>query len=417
MARPSSLDVYLNDDLVGSIHDTSPLSFAYSPAWLNRRPLMAIAAIAPVREPQASELVQAFFENLLPEGDLRAYITQQKKASTLFALLAETAGDTAGGFVILPAGKKPEPPAYRPSTWVLLGDALRKRSVSAIDMHEQGTRISLAGAQDKTSVAIFANGIPMLPKGTSPSTHILKPDIRRFAKVWDSAANEAIIMRTAAHCGLPTAEVFYEPHTRACLVKRFDRFIRENGSLGRLVQYDFCQLSGTVSDRKYEKEGGPGIADCARLLRTYSGQAATDLRNLVSWIFFNLYTGNNDSHAKNLSMYYTPEAGVRLTPFYDLMCTRLYPGLSREFAFAIGGEAMPGQIRQAHVVAMARELDMQAAFVLRMARDMADRLPAALARAIEEIQPSLAPGAATLATRLQHRVLSMTRQLATRIKG
>jgi serine/threonine-protein kinase HipA len=116
-------------------------------------------------------------------------------------------------------------------------------------------------------------------------------------------------------------------------------------------------------------------------------------------------------------MYYTPEAGVRLTPFYDLMCTRLYPGLSREFAFAIGGEAMPGQIRQAHVVAMARELDMQAAFVLRMARDMADRLPAALARAIEEIQPSLAPGAATLATRLQHRVLSMTRQLATRIKG
>jgi serine/threonine-protein kinase HipA len=255
MARPSSLDVYLNDDLVGSIHHTSPLSFAYAPAWLNRRPLMAIAAIAPVHEPQASALVQAFFENLLPEGDLRAYR-------------------------------------------VLLGDALRKRSVSAIDMHEQGTRISLAGTQDKTSVAVFANGIPMLPKGTSPSTHILKPDIRRFAKVWDSAANEAIIMRTAAHCGLPTAEVFYEPHTRACLVKRFDRFIRENGSLGRLVQYDFCQLSGTVSDRKYEKEGGPGIADCARLLRTCSGQSATDLRNLVSWIFFNLYTGNNDSHAR-----------------------------------------------------------------------------------------------------------------------
>lgn len=98
------------------------------------------------------------------------------------------------------------------------------------------------------------------------------------------------------------------------------------------MQYDLCQWAGTVSDRKYEKEGGPGLAACAELIRRYSVQPAVDLRHLVRWVFFNLYVGNHDSHAKNLSVYSVPGLGVTLTPFYDLMCTRLYPGLSAEFA-------------------------------------------------------------------------------------
>ena len=73
----------------------------------------------------------------------------------------------------------------------------------------------------------------------------------------------------------------------------------------------------------------------AELIRRYSTQPAVDLRHLVRWVFFNLYVGNTDSHAKNLSIYSVPGQGVKLTPFYDLMCTRLYPGLSPEFAFAI----------------------------------------------------------------------------------
>lgn len=82
--------------------------------------------------------------------------------------------------------------------------ALRKKSASAIDLQGGDARISLAGAQDKTSIAIFEDGLPRLPKGTSPSTHILKPNIKRLAKVWHSAANETIVMRAAANCGLPT---------------------------------------------------------------------------------------------------------------------------------------------------------------------------------------------------------------------
>ena len=415
MPRPLSLDVFFNDELAGTVHDTSPLSFDYSKGWLGRAQPMSLAAIALSEDTQSATTVEAFFENLLPEGELRSYIAEQKKASTLFSLLLETAGDTAGSFVLLPSGMRPEPPAYRQTSWAELGTLLTQRSIAALDLHSKGARISLAGAQDKASVAIFGNGEPMLPQGTSPSTHVLKPDIKRLAKVWESAANEAIVMAAAARCGLPTAEVFYEPRTRSCVVRRFDRFEREDGHLGRLIQYDLCQLSSTASEKKYEKEGGPGLAQCAALIRKFSSQPALDLRNFLGWIFFNLYTGNNDSHAKNLSIYYTPQAGVRLTPFYDLMCTRLYPGLSQEFAFSIGGEVMPDQVGRAHVIAMARQLGMQPQFVLRTARSIAQRLPQALASAVGDLSPSFTPGAKVLGERLAHKILSTTKQTSARI--
>lgn len=414
MTQPSQLDVFHGEQLVGHVYDTAPLSFAYSTYWLQRPEPMAVAAIPLAPGRQDHEAVQAFFENLLPEGELRTYIAEQNKASTLFSLL-KLAGDTASGFVILPAGQTPQAPSYEGTTWAKLGATLKEKSAAAIDIKGKGARISLAGAQDKASIAIFADGIPMLPKGTSPSTHILKPDIRRLAKVWESAANEALIMRTAALCGLPTADVFYQPDTHACIVKRFDRIALADSSLGRLIQYDMCQLSATQSEKKYEKEGGPGIAECAMLIRKYSSQPAVDLRNFVNWIFFNLYVGNNDSHAKNLSIYRLPDKRVILTPFYDLMCTRIYPGLSQEFAFAVGGEVMPGNITRQHIEEMARQLGMRPAFVFKSAKDLADKLPAAIDQAIDVLQPDMTPNAQTFIARLQKFVISTMKKTVVRI--
>lgn len=414
-ARVAALDVFFDDEHVGSVYDSVPLSFQYSDEWLGRPEPAQIAAIAPVAGPISTDAVTAFFENLLPEGELRSFIATSKKASTLFSLLREVAGDTAGGLVILPAGLRPETPSYQPTSWKELATRLRKNSTVTIDIKDRQARISLPGAQDKAAIAVFEDGTPQLPRGTSPSTHILKPDIKRLSKIWHSAANEAIVMMTSAHCGLPTAEVFYEPHTQSCLVKRFDRMLRPDGTLGRIMQYDLCQLSGIVSEKKYEKEGGPGAAQCAQLIRKYSSAPAVDLKHFLSWLFFNLYTGNNDSHAKNLSLYRAPGQGVRLTPFYDLMCTRIYPGLSQEFALAIGGEVMPGAITQAHVRQMAREMGIGPAYALGIAEDMAKRIPGAITAAIASVQDELSPGAKTLAMRLEKFVLNTTRQTVKRI--
>jgi serine/threonine-protein kinase HipA len=417
MARPEFLDVYYGTELVGSIHDASPVQFEYAPSWLARSDAFSVAALALGPGRNGSAEVEVFFENLLPEGELRRYLAEQRKASTLFSLLLEVAGDTAGAFVLVPGGQVPQEPAYEPTSWEAIAAILNKKSASAIDLLGGDARISLAGAQDKTSVAIFDDGQPRLPRGTSPSTHIVKPNIKRLTKVWHSAANEAIVMTAAANCGLPTAEVFYEPHTQSCVVRRFDRLARADGTLARLVQYDLCQLSGVISDRKYEKEGGPGLASCAELIRRYSTQPAVDLRHFVGWIFFNLYAGNNDSHAKNLSIYNVPGSGVTLTPFYDLLCTRLYPGLSQEFAFAIGGEYKPGAMTHEHLVRLAQQLNMRPQFLAQQAAEMAQKMPDALERAVKTHKPALPHSAKIMAERLQMFVLATTKKVVARLAG
>lgn len=416
--RADALDVFYGPELLGTLRDTSPLTFEYVAAWLNRPdgafPLSTIALQAGL---VASPAVQAFFENLLPEGDLRVYLAEQRKASTLFSLLLEVAGDTAGAFVMLPHGETPKPPAYEATTWTALAAVVRNTSAAAIQLQGENTRISLAGAQDKASIALFDGDAttPFLPQGSAPSTHILKPDIRRLAKIRESAANEAIIMRTAAHCGLATAKVFYEPLTHACVVERFDRFKRGDGTLGRLIQYDFCQIAGIASEKKYEKEGGPGVAQCARIIRQYSSSAALDLRAFVQWIFLNLFVGNNDSHAKNLSIYQRPGEGTRLTPFYDLMCTRIYPGLSKEFAFRIGGEVLPGDVGKAQVDGLAAQIGMGAKYLQSVALSLAAKIPDAIDKATHEIHPQLAKGGQAFAEKLAVEVKSQTRRAAARI--
>jgi serine/threonine-protein kinase HipA len=228
------------------------------------------------------------------------------------------------------------------------------------------------------------DGSPAMPEGTAPSSHILKPDIRGVDGVWASALNETLVMQLAAKLGLGVADATYQPHTRACLIQRYDRVPDGQGSLLRLHQLDLCQLAGKPSDVKYESDGDPSLADCRRLLKD-AGISAADLKRFLQWVLFNLCVGNNDSHAKNLSVLQTSEGRYRLAPFYDLMCTAMYPGLASKFAFAIGGEMKPGSIGRERIQAMAQDLGFNERYVMTVARS----LMAALPQALDQVQASL----------------------------
>ncbi len=132
MARVSQLDVFFGDEHVGSIHDSSPLSFEYAPGWLAQEAAFPIAGVTLAPGLHEQPAVQAYFENLLPEGELRSDLGEQKKASTLFSLLLEVAGDTAGAFVILPARARRTRRPSRCSTMAFPGcpRALRPRPTS-----------------------------------------------------------------------------------------------------------------------------------------------------------------------------------------------------------------------------------------------------------------------------------------------
>ncbi len=417
--QPASLDVWFGNAVVGRVFDATPLAFEYAANWLLPKPAPLQIASIPLRAGvQTDPSVTAFFENLLPEGDLRSALFAASKTSSVYGLLRTTAGDTVGGFVLLHAGSRPAAHHYLTTTWAALATgapaASNAQPATLANTAIQGVRISLAGAQRKFSVALFSDGVPRMPQGTSPSTHIVKPDITRIDGVWASAVNETIIMRTAALCGLGVAPVFYEPHTRACVVERFDRYVHANAATNsavqRIMQYDLCQLSSRPSSKKYEAEGGPNLKECVDLVRKYSSVPALDIKRLLTWVFFNLYTGNNDSHAKNLSLYSPPGQGVRLTPFYDLMCTRIYPGLSPSFAFDIGGTTLPGEVTGRHIAQMADQIGIGSRFAMRVAQELAATLPTALAQALQSTRTGLAPRDVAMTLRLVTFVERMVRQ-------
>ena len=164
---------------------------------------------------------------------------------------------------------------------------------------------------------------------------------------------------------------------------------------------------------KYEHDGGPSFKECYGLLER-SVQPAVDRLQLLRWLFFNLCAGNNDSHAKNLSMIMTP-AGLRLAPFYDLMCTRVYAGLSNHFAFNIGGESEPGKITHAHIVALAGELGVAPRYMQTVAIDVLRKVVAAIPAAAAEVLPVLVPAERVMAERLVQKVTSMDNRMLRRL--
>jgi serine/threonine-protein kinase HipA len=420
---PDALWVYSPDGLVGTLHNSDPLSFSYSETWLATPGAKPIVPALPLTPDQvATPAVAAFFENLLPEGDQRKVISIREKVSTVFGLLSRVGGESAGAFVLVPQGEILQPPVYQHLTWDqvdLLVHADVAQSAEREEIEREAAalpapRMSISGAQFKLLLYVDEKGNPARPMGNAPSTHILKPDIQRSdIKVFASSVNETIIMLAADKCGLQTAKVAYQPNTRACLVERYDRERQPDGSLKRIWQADFCQMLEKPSDVKYEAEGGPTFKDCYDLLEV-SALPAVDRLQLLRWLFFNLCAGNDDSHAKNLSIIATPK-GLRLAPFYDLMCTRVYPGLAAKFAFEIAGETEPGKITEAHIHDLAHTLGVAPKYMASLARDMARRVPAATSAAAEQLLPALGPQETVMAERLVQRISSISARLDKRI--
>jgi serine/threonine-protein kinase HipA len=407
MASDDTLAVYHGDKHVGRLYDAQPLRFEYSSGWMEHPDAVSLSPALPLtQEVHLGSDVLAYFENLLPEGDLRHHLALRHHTTTVFGLLKAIGGDTASGFTLLPPGESPAPPHYRPISWKALAKHLQHRGRGPL-LSRQGeeARISLAGAQDKLLLMVQPDGTPAIPDGSAPSSHILKPDIQGLRGVWATAINETFCMRLAAELGLDVAEAGYQPDTRACLVRRYDRVPDKQGGLRRLHQLDFCQLAGTPSLIKYESDGGPGLVRCRELLQQV-GTPAKDLQRLIAWLFFNLLIGNNDGHAKNLALLYTDE-GPRLAPFYDLMSTTLYSGLARRFAFRINGEDRPGRIERSHLEAVARSMRFQPRYFLRQGLELAERMPAAIDSTLATLGTEPHQGSEqTLLERLQQRLLS-----------
>jgi serine/threonine-protein kinase HipA len=322
----------------------------------------------------------SFFENLLPEGDVLEFISKaaQISSTNVFGLLERFGGDTAGAFSLLPEGMLPsDKPHYLPVTAQDIKQWFDKSRGIPLDIIGEQARMSLSGAQDKMTIFIDSKGTMSLPLGAAPSSHIIKPSINHRHDLAHTAINEAMIMMIAKEVGLDVAEVRYAPELSAVVVTRYDRIIDGKNQLRRLHQNDICQLLSIPSGKKYESEGGPPLQLCFKAVLERSARPAVDKKRLIEWVVFNVLVGNMDGHAKNLSLM-THGGRTRLTPFYDMLCTAVYPSLNQKFAFKIGGENRPKWMMLRHWERFASETDTKPQLVKNVMADIIMRVESAL---------------------------------------
>lgn len=396
-----NLDVYLGDERAGSLSELagSPvaLEFRYEPAWLRSPHRVALSLSMPLRdEPYPHDVAAPYFANILPEGDPRDAIGRRLgiAPNDIYGMLEALGRDCAGALVILPHGSVPPvvPPAGEPPFLVMplgqvgrLIDGLPQRPLG-VDPDDGGARLSLAGVQDKLVLSRVGAGW-ILPNEQTPSTHIIKPANPRLA---GSVENEALCLDLAARSGLETARATIETIDghRCLVVTRYDRSTID-GVTRRIHQEDFCQALSRWPNQKYENRGGPGLADCFRILEGASEPAVDRLR-LLDAVIFNVLIGNVDAHAKNFSILHRPGGGVRLAPLYDLMCGNPYENVTQNLAMAIGASRRGEHLYVNNWDAFAREAELGAANLRRRVRTTVERALDVLAQS-EEVIRAMAP--------------------------
>jgi len=380
------LDVYLKNHLVGRLwlDEKRRFVFQYDADWIRKRDAVPLSLSLPLKKDlYAEELSRPFFANLLPEGEIKQVIARhlQISASNDFAMLNSIGGECAGAVSILPAGFVPDvKPGYQRLNNEDLVRIITELPKRPLMVGIEGMRLSLAGAQNKLPVYMEDEDI-FIASGNAPSTHILKPPIRDLE---DTVENEAFCMMLAQKIKLPVPQVVIRRDpVKFYIVERYDRERDKQNHVQRIHQEDFCQALGFLPDQKYESEGGPSLADCFRLLQENSISPAADRLNLLRWIIFNFLIGNADAHAKNLAIIFTSH-GPRLAPFYDLICTQVYPDLTQRLAMKIGGENRPTWIQQKHWEKLADSIGVKLSLVLNTLNTMqSEILPAAKALASE----------------------------------
>lgn len=329
------LKVALNGILVGELIKlkSGGMTFQYALDWLNTSGARPISLSLPLQHnTYQGAVVYNFFDNLLPDQErVRERIQARFHTSTKqpFDLLAQIGMDCAGALQLYSSNSS------LPSVKQINASTLTEHEIATIlkgyqydnplgMTGEDDFRISLAGAQEKTGLLFYENQWHK-PVGSTPTSHIFKLPIGKLLHanidLSESCENEWLCLRIAHAYGLPvpSATIMEFENTKALVVERFDRrWSSDHSWLIRLPQEDICQAMGIPPGRKYEADGGPGIAEIMKFLLG-SRQQLVDREcffraQILFWML-----GAIDGHAKNFSIFLEPGGLYRLAPLYDIL--------------------------------------------------------------------------------------------------
>lgn len=329
------LNVALNGVVVGELYKlkSGGVTFQYHSEWLDTPGARPISLSMPLQHKlYQGNVVYNFFDNLLPDNEIvREQIQAKFQTSTKqpFDLLAQVGIDCVGALQLYPAGKALLP--VKQITAKMLTD---DEIVDILKGYQYGNplgmtieddfRISLAGVQEKTGLLWYQHQWHK-PLGSTPTSHIFKLPMGKLSHVnmdlSESCENEWLCLRIAQAYGLPVpmAKIIHFKGVKALVVKRFDRrWSNDHSWLMRLPQEDMCQAMGVAAGRKYEADGGPGIADIMKLLLGSRQQVADREQFFKSQVLFWMLAAI-DGHAKNFSLFLEADGLFHLTPLYDIL--------------------------------------------------------------------------------------------------
>ncbi len=398
-----------------TVSEAGTFSFAYTEAWRATEGAFPLSVTLPLGpEVYSSEAISPWLANLLPEEEQLSILTRAlglDRADTL-AVLNEIGGDTAGA---LSFGIPSDRTAWRYTPLTEFygtndpGSALNRHFDDLQErpflVGEEGVRLSLAGGQKKTALAVLnADGEPVLrlpedgdvlaiPRHGAPSTVILKPDNPVLPGIVE---NEAYCLSLAQATGIEAAEVTVLPagNRKAICVLRYDRRLSRSGALQRVHQEDFAQANGVPPGRKYERGTlkGPGLA---ALLNTGRYLPPTDALASLDELIFNILVANTDAHAKNYSLLLPVGDGPRLAPLYDVSTVLPWPRVVQYLAQNIEGrKRRPADIDARHWNSIAETIGYRPADVRKRVQELVDGLVAKRVAATEAVQalPGCTPG-------------------------
>ncbi|WP_437304295.1 type II toxin-antitoxin system HipA family toxin [Sorangium sp. So ce388] len=310
------------------------------------------------------EALPDFFANLLPQGQLRKYLSGRLglRERQDFYLLGALGRDLPGAVRV---------------------DFASPNEISRRAEHERRRQklrppvddwhyFSLAGFQIKFSMS-DVEGRLTLPSRTATGRYIVKlPDVvRPNVNHQDLPESEWSMLEWARRSGLDVPAARLEPltnvqlaydelpalnGTQALVVTRFDR----DGER-RIHQEDFAQVFGVDPDDKYaersavRRQRAHHFESVAALLHAVDPGCS---REFIRRLVFMILSGNEDAHLKNWALLYDDEGvRARLSPAYDLLCTIAYQGnASPRLALRIAGENDARQVTGQSFAGIAEKL-------------------------------------------------------------
>lgn len=388
--------------------------FTYDDSYLDRQDAKPLYPVLPLRAGVfGTQQTRAAFSSLGPEGlvghDIRTALRAGRDAIT--PVLAKLDHETVGALTFTQEGEEPD---HTHNTSADIGPSFLEQFAANPEQLALETllesRLSLNGAVAKIGVTAREDGW-RLPLGLAPSTHILKVGSPVFP---GQMLNEALCMRCALTCGFDdaaqTSLILIDGQSPILVSKRFDRTIIDDRPAGlpktmRLHQADFCQLLGISVDALKYTPSDELVESYTTSVASMVSQESSERYGDRSYIFdvqvFNYLVGNCDNHLKNLSITWDSNwRSKAVSPIYDVTCTTVYEGLSRDMGMGIGRHRGIDDIEPDDFRLMARQLGTNWRQVRNSMSQMAEGFTEGLMAAAHDLEQEYGIAAVKLAERL-----------------